>query len=89
MIAQFTAKMTNSEKAISFLSLTSCSINKLKSHMFFTFKKFMFSDFKWKKPFAAGNGRGAAHPLTPFLYGPATTFSMWVINTFLQSTMRA
>ena len=26
-----------------------CSINTLKSHMFFTCKNFMFSDFTWKK----------------------------------------
>ena len=32
VIAQFTAKITNSEKAIYFLSLMSCSINKLKSN---------------------------------------------------------
>ena len=31
VIAQFTVKTTNLEKAIYFLSLTSCSINKLKS----------------------------------------------------------
>ena len=31
--AQFTAKTTNSEKAIYFLSLITCSTNKLKSHM--------------------------------------------------------
>ena len=30
-MAQFTAKITNSEKTICFLSLMSCSINKLKS----------------------------------------------------------
>ena len=31
--AEFIAKTANSEEAIYFLSLTSCSINKLKSHM--------------------------------------------------------
>ena len=50
--------MKNSEKAINFLSLMSCSINKLKSLMFFAFKKFMFSDYMWKKIFAARNGGG-------------------------------
>ena len=34
-VAQFTAKTTNSEKTY-FLSLMSCSINKLKSLMLFT-----------------------------------------------------
>ena len=34
----------------------SCSTNKLKSHMLFTYKNFMFSDFTWKKNFAPGNG---------------------------------
>ena len=57
MIAQFTAKTTNSERAIYFLSLMSCSINKLKSQMFFTCKNLMFSELKWKKKyFAPGNG---------------------------------
>ena len=58
MLAQFTAKMTNSENTIYFLSLMSCSINKLKSPMFFALKNFMFFDFKWKKIFAAENGGG-------------------------------
>ena len=49
VVAQFTAKTANSEKAIYFLSLMSCSINKLKSHMLFTCKHFMSSDFTWKK----------------------------------------
>ena len=68
VVAQYTGKSTNSEKAIYFLSLMSCSINKLKSHMFFAFKKFMFSDFMWKKIFAArnGGGRWTGAPLPPF-----------------------
>ena len=49
VIAEFTAKMTNLEKAICFLLVLPCSINKLKSHMLFTCKNFMFSDFMWKK----------------------------------------
>ena len=49
MVAQFTAKTTNSEKAIYFLSLMPCSINKLKPHMLFTCKNFMSFDFTWKK----------------------------------------
>ena len=36
----------------------SCSINKLKSHLFFTCKNFMFYDFKWKKGFVPWNGEG-------------------------------
>ena len=40
VVAQFTAKTTNSEKAIYFLSLMTCSINKLKSHILFTCKNF-------------------------------------------------
>ena len=48
VVAQFTAKTINSEKAIYFLSLMSCSMKKLKSHMLFTSKNFMFSDFPWK-----------------------------------------
>ena len=76
MIAQFTAKTRNPEKALYFLSLMSCSVNKLKSQMFFKCKNFMFSDFTWKKIyFAPGNGGGGrgglAFPPGPlFLYGP-------------------
>ena len=42
VIAQFTAKTTNSEKAIYFLSIMSFSINKLKSHLLFTCKNLCF-----------------------------------------------
>ena len=45
VIAQFTVKTTNSVKAIYFLSLMSCSINKLKYQMFFTCKNFFFFFF--------------------------------------------
>ena len=45
MVAQFTAKIVNSERATYFLSLKSCSINKLWSHMLFTCKNLMFSNF--------------------------------------------
>ena len=45
MIAQF--------PAVYFLSLLSCSINKLKSQMFFACKSFMFSEFTWKKIFCS------------------------------------
>ena len=56
-VAQFTAKTTNPEKAVYYLSLMSRSINKLKSIFeTFTCKNFMFSDFMWKKKFAPGNG---------------------------------
>ena len=54
-VAQFTAKMKNSEKAIYFWSLKSCSVNKLKSDMLFTCRNVMFSYFTWKKIFAPGN----------------------------------
>ena len=49
VVVQFTAKTTNSEKAIYFLSPMSYSIHKLKSHMLFTCKHFLFSDFTRKK----------------------------------------
>ena len=48
VIAQFTAKMTKSEKTIYFLSLMSCSINKLKSVFRFLREK--------KNFFAPGSG---------------------------------
>ena len=68
VIAQFKAKTTNSEKAIYFLSIMSCSIKKLKSHLLFTCKNFMFYDFMWKKSFAPGNGEGdwCPPPCPPF-----------------------
>ena len=53
-----------------------CSINKLKSHMLFTCKSFMFSDFRWKNftPENVGGGGGVlATPAPPFLYGPDET----------------
>ena len=70
MIAQFTAKMTNSEKAIYFLSLMSCSINKLKSsHV----KILCFPILRGKKILCSrkwlgrgGGGGGGAHPAPPF-----------------------
>ena len=49
VIAQFTAKTTNSEKAIYFLSIMCCSINKLKSHLLFTCKNFVLWFFVEKK----------------------------------------
>ena len=45
LVAQFTAKATNSEKAIYFLSLISCSMNKLKSHLLF---KWFYENFVFR-----------------------------------------
>ena len=83
VVAQFTAKTTNSEKAIYFLSLISCSINKLKSHILFTCKSltklFMLFDLTWKKIFLlqemVGGWRLPALP--PFLYGPFFDAMFW------------
>ena len=63
--------MTNSAKAIYFLSLMSCSINKLKSHMLYTCKNFMFSDFTWKKNICSRKCR-------TFPYGPVLSF--WIVK---------
>ena len=58
LIAQFTAKAKNSEKAVSFLSLMSCSMNKFKSRKF-SHVNILFSDFTRKKNFfTPGNGGG-------------------------------
>ena len=57
------------------------STNRLKSHMLFTCKNFMFFDFTRVKKFCSGNGgiRGGGEelalpppspPTDPFLYGP-------------------
>ena len=70
LVAQFTAKARNSEKAIYFLSLMSCSINKPKSDILFTCKNFVVR-FHVEKNFSQRNvGRGAGKPLPPFIYGP-------------------
>ena len=42
MVAQFTAKTANSEKAIYLLSLISCSINKLVSNVIHMLKLYVF-----------------------------------------------
>ena len=49
VVAQFTVKTTNSERAVYFLSLMSCSINKLKSRMLLTCTNFIFFDFTSKQ----------------------------------------
>ena len=72
-VTQFTAKTINSEKSIYFLSLTFCSMNKLKSHISFTCKSFMFWVLHRKNFFAKGNkgngggggGAGGEVVLTP------------------------
>ena len=53
VVAQFTAKTTNSEKAIYFLTLMSCSINK-KSLTCYSHVKLLHG----KKIFTSGNGGG-------------------------------
>ena len=56
-----------------------CLINKLKSHMLFTCKHFLFNGFKWKKLiFAPGNEEFllpeifASPPHAPFSLRPCT-----------------
>ena len=46
VVAEFTAKTTNSEKTIYFLSRMYWSINKLTPHMLFTCKNFLLTSFK-------------------------------------------
>ena len=67
VVTQFTSKTINSEKAIYFFSLMSCSMKKLKSYMLFTFKFLCFPIFRGKKFFAQGNGGGGGTPLPPAL----------------------
>ena len=73
VIAQFIAKTTNSEKAISFLSLMSCSIKKLKS-VLHIYKILCFPILLGKKKICSrkcwGGGGGLAPSLPPFPYGP-------------------
>ena len=81
VIAQFTAKTTNSEKAISFLPLIPCFINKLKSSMFFTCKNFMFFDFTWKKILFQKMVGGLALPT--FRYGPDSCSNLFLKELIL------
>ena len=74
--SSFTAKTTNSEKSIYFLSLMSCSTSKLKPRMSFTCQSFIFSNFTREKVFCSrkwwgwkGEGWRPPAPL-PFPYGP-------------------
>ena len=73
VIAQFTAKTTNSEKAISFLSLIFCSTNNLKSRMLLTCKDFckVFRLYMENKTFAPVNGRVAGVPPAPTPFSTA------------------
>ena len=64
VVAQFTAPFT-SEKAMYFLSLISCSINKLKSHI----KSHSLTCKSWKW-WGGGGGRWPPPAPPPFLYGP-------------------
>ena len=75
VVAQFTAETTNSEKAIYFLLLMSCSINKL--------------DFTWKKQFFLQEmvGRGGLPP-APFSLRSCseilrTLFINYMVGNFL------
>ena len=58
VVVQFTVKTTNSERAIYFLSLISCSMNKINSHMLLICKNFVLLILHEKKFFAPGNGEG-------------------------------
>ena len=73
-VTQFTAKTTNSEKVIYFLSLISCSINKLKSHILFICKSFnenfVFQFNVEKKYLAPVNDGGAGAILPPLSQRP-------------------
>ena len=69
LVAQYTGKLTNLEKAIYFLSLMSCSINNVLYLLTYVFSHnnpmlfacfFMFSNFTWKK----------IPSLPPFFYSP-------------------
>ena len=68
VVAQFTAKTTNSEKAIYFLPL--------KSHLLFTgksFTKILCFPINVEKNICSSKWRGAALPPPPFIYGPDIT----------------
>ena len=89
VVAQFTTKTTNLEKAIYFVSLISCSINKLMSHILFTCKSFTkilcFPIWLGKKIFTEGNGDRSC---PSFLYGPVDTICCNCFSTFILSLCR-
>ena len=89
MAAEFIAKTPNSEEAIYFLSLTSCSINKLKSHMLLTCKNLMFLILGEKKILLnemVGAWRPLAPPLPLFSTAPSwnATDRRFTIKKLLQ-----
>ena len=57
----------------------SCSMNKLKSHILFIFKNFMFSEFTWKKNLLqemVGEGGLIPHDLpSPIFYVPVLSLT--------------
>ena len=82
VVALYFGKSTNSEKAIYFLLLMSCSINKLKSHIIFTccLRVFLGFPILRGKKIAPGNGGGmGAGASFPCLYGPDTK----ILNCFI------
>ena len=86
LVAQFTAKTTNAEKAIYFLSIMSCSTNKLKSHRLFTCKSCMFSNLAQKLFFLLQKmvGEGGLTPTcTLFLYG--TVYILTILTCPLET----
>ena len=69
MVAEFTAKTTNSELAIYFLLLMSCSINKHKFYILFTCKNFCENfvfQFNMEKSFPGSGVGGDGVPWPPF-----------------------
>ena len=89
MVAQFTDKTINSERPIYFLSLMSCSINKLKSHMLFTCKNFKFSDLTWEKDFCTRKWWGDWRPsCPPFSLRPCIRSTLIARSFFTRSFFR-
>ena len=71
VIAQFTAKVTNLEKAIYFLSIMSCSINKSSFKCSLHVKILCFPILLGKKIYSRKwRGTGATLPHPPFPYSP-------------------
>ena len=74
MIAQITAKTTNLEKAIYFLSLMPCSMNKLLSLTYYSHVEILFSNFMWKKRYLLQEMvRDWRPPASLLLYDPVLT----------------
>ena len=91
VLAQFTPKTINSEKAIYFLSLMSCSVNQLKPHIihmqkFYAFRFYVEIFFLLKEIVGEGAGAyGRESEIFPCWCPAMFTLLMWKMQFFLSA----